>query len=77
MAAALPSHNETDCLFDPALVYNVVLGADVPVTTWQAAVKVVTKLPPYLESTLPGQCQLTCASCLLTTHGQTKRRQGF
>ena len=27
----------------------MVLGADVPVTTKQAAVEAVTKLPPYLE----------------------------
>ena len=30
-------------------MYNAVLGADVPVTTKQAAVEAVTKLPPYLE----------------------------
>ena len=48
MAAALPSHDENDCIFDPALVYDAVLGADVPVTTKQAAVEAVTKLPPYL-----------------------------
>ena len=70
MAAALPSHNENDCMFYPALVYDADLGADVPVTTKQAAVEAVTKLPPYLENTLPGQCQLTRMSCLLTTYCQ-------
>ena len=47
MAAALPSHDENDGVFNPVLVYNAVLGADVPVTTKQAAVEAVTKLPPY------------------------------
>ena len=49
MAAALPSLNENDGIFDPALVYKAVLGADVPVITKQSAVEAVTKLPPYLE----------------------------
>ena len=30
-------------------MYDAVLGADIPVTTKQAAVEAVTKLPPYLE----------------------------
>ena len=50
VAAALPSHDENDCIFDPTLVYDAVLGADVPVTTKQAAVEAVTKLPSYLEN---------------------------
>ena len=33
MAAALSSHNDNDCIFDPALVYDGFLGGDVPVTT--------------------------------------------
>ena len=45
----LPSYNENDCIFDPALVYDAVLGADVPKTTKQAVVEAVTKLLPYLE----------------------------
>ena len=49
MVALLPSHDENDCLLDPALVYDVVLGADVPVTTKQASFEAVAKLPPYLE----------------------------
>ena len=49
MEATLPLHDENDCIFDPVLVYDAVLGADVPVTTKQAAVEAVTKLPLYLE----------------------------
>ena len=49
MAATLPSHNENDCIFDPALVYNALLGAEVPVTTKQAAVEAVTKLRRILK----------------------------
>ena len=49
MAAVLPLHDENDRLFDPVLVYDVVLGLDVPVTTKQVAVEAVTKLPLYLE----------------------------
>ena len=49
MAATLPSHNENDCIFDPVLVYDAVLGADVPAICKQAAVEAVTKLPPHLE----------------------------
>ena len=33
MAAALPSCDENDCIFDPALVYDGFFGGDVPVTT--------------------------------------------
>ena len=49
MAAVLPSHNENDCIFDPALAYDAVLGADVPAISKQAVVEAVTKLPPHLE----------------------------
>ena len=49
MAAALSSHDENDCYFDLALVYDTFLGADVPVTNKQAVVEAVTKLQPYLE----------------------------
>ena len=41
---------------------DAVLGAEVPVTTKQAAVEAVTKLPPYLEKytsrTVPARTEL-------------------